>query len=149
MDTSNAFNRLNRTLALHNVQSLCPVIAQFVIITYRQPVKLFITGGKMIPSEEGKTQGDTLAMRLYSVNTAGIIQTTKTLTPTVHQVWLANDAAAAGTIQKWYEWYNIIVVEGKKYGNFVNGKKCWLIVKPGQISELARSLFGDTVNIKT
>ena len=103
----------------------------------------------MILSEEGTTQGDPLAMPWYSISTAGIIQTTKTLTPTVHQVWLADDAAAAGTIQKLYEWYNILVVEGKKCGYFVYGKKSWLIVKSEQIAELARSLFGDTVNIRT
>ena len=148
-DASNAFNRLNRTAALHNIQSLCPVIAKYVINTYRQPAKLFIPGGKMILSEEGKSQEDPLTMPLCSISTAGIIQTTKTLTPTVYQVWLADDAAAAGTIQKLYEWYNILVVEGKKYGYFVNGKKSWLIVKSEQIAELARSLFGETVNITT
>ena len=103
----------------------------------------------MILSEEGTTQGDPLAMPWYSISTAGIIQTTKTQIPTVHQVWLADDAAAAGTIQKLYEWYNGLVVEGKKYGYFVNGRKSWLIVKTKQIAELARSLFGDTVNITT
>ena len=103
----------------------------------------------MILSEEGTTQGDPLAMPWYSISTAGIIQTTKTLTQTVHQVWFADDAASAGTIQKLYEWYNILVVEGKKYGYFVNGMKSWLIVKSEQIGELARSLFGDTVNITT
>ena len=92
MDTSNTSNRLNRTVALHNIQSLCPVIAQYVIITDRQPAKLFIAGGKMILTEEGTTQGDPLAMRWHSICTVGIIRTTKTLTPTVHQVWLADDA---------------------------------------------------------
>ena len=149
IDASNAFNRLNRTSALHNIQLLCPTIAKYVINTYRQPAKLFIAGGKMILSEEGTTQGDPLAMPWYSICTAGIIQTTKIQTPTVHQVWLADDAAAAGTIKNLHEWYKILIVEGKKYEYFVNGKKSWLIVKSEEIAELARSLFGDTVNITT
>ena len=62
---------------------------------------------------------------------------------------MADDAAATGTIQKLYEWYNILVVEGKKYGYFVNGKKSCLVAKSEQIAELARLLFGDKVNITT
>ena len=116
IDASDAFNHLNRTSVLHNIQSLCPVIARYVINTYRQPAKLFIAGGKMILSEEGTTQGDHLAMPWYSISTVGIINITKIQTPTVHQVWLADDAAAVGTIHKLYEWYNMLVLEEKKYG---------------------------------
>ena len=61
----------------------------------------------MILSEEGTTHGDPLAMPWYSIRTPGIIQTTKTQIPTVHQLWFADDAAAAGIIQKLYEWYNV------------------------------------------
>ena len=100
----------------------------------------------MILSEEGITQGDPLTMPWYSIITAGIIQETKSLTPTVHQVWLTDDRADAGTIQKLYEWYNILVLEGNKYGYIVNGKKNWLIIKSEQIK---RSLLDDTVNITT
>ena len=39
-------------------------------------------------------------MPRYSISTAGIIQTTKTPTQTVHQVWLSDAVAAAGTIPK-------------------------------------------------
>lgn len=42
VDADNAFNRLNRTAALHNVQQLCPEIAQYIINTYRQPARLIV-----------------------------------------------------------------------------------------------------------
>ena len=58
IDASNAFNALNRAAALHNIRALCPVIAAYAINTYRQPARLFITGGKEIVSAEGTTQGD-------------------------------------------------------------------------------------------
>ena len=58
----------------------------------------------MILSEEETTKRDPLQIPWYSI-TAGIIPTTKTLPPPVHQVWLADDAAAAGTIQKLYNTY--------------------------------------------
>jgi len=37
IDTSNAFNRLNRSAAMHNIQIICPEIATYVINTYRNP----------------------------------------------------------------------------------------------------------------
>ena len=46
IDASNAFNALNRTVALHNIRVLCPIIAGYAINTYRQPARLFIVGGK-------------------------------------------------------------------------------------------------------
>jgi len=60
IDASNAFNCLNRAVALHNIQVTCPVIANYLINTYRHPAKLFVAGGKTIYSREGTTQGDPL-----------------------------------------------------------------------------------------
>ena len=54
IDTSNAFSALNRATALHNIRVLCPVIAVYAINTYREPARLFITGGKEIA--EGTTR---------------------------------------------------------------------------------------------
>lgn len=55
IDASNAFNALNRATSLHNIRVLCPVIAAYVINTYRKSARLFITGGKEIMSAEGTT----------------------------------------------------------------------------------------------
>ena len=73
IDASNAFNRMNRMAALHNIRIICPKIATFIINTYRMPARLFIAGGGEITSREGTTQGDPLAMPWYSVNTVIII----------------------------------------------------------------------------
>ena len=59
VDAENAFNKLNRKVALHNIQYLCPNFATVLINTYRLPSRLFITGGGEIASTEGTTQGDT------------------------------------------------------------------------------------------
>ena len=68
IDASNEFNSLNRASALHNVRILCPTIATYAINTYREPARLFITGGKELRSEEGTTKGDSFAMCLYAVS---------------------------------------------------------------------------------
>ena len=56
IDASNAFNALNRQAALHNIRVQCPIIATYVINTYRLSACLFITGGQEILSAEGTTQ---------------------------------------------------------------------------------------------
>ena len=62
IDASNAFNCMNRQVALHNIQITCIEAATYIINTYRHESRLFISGGGEIKSREGTTQGDPLAM---------------------------------------------------------------------------------------
>ena len=55
-DATNAFNSLNREVALRNVQHLCPSLAQLTTNTYQQPANLHVAE-EVISSEEGTTQG--------------------------------------------------------------------------------------------
>ena len=66
VDASNAFNNLNRQLALANIASICPAFSRILINTYRNNAKLFV-GGETILSQEGTTQGDPLAMAMYAL----------------------------------------------------------------------------------
>ena len=78
VDASNAFNRINRQIVLHNVQRLCPIVSTYLINTYRTPCKLFLASNNIglptfIWSSEGTTQGDPLASSFYSTGTIPII----------------------------------------------------------------------------
>ena len=42
VDAKNAFNQLNRSVALHNIRMLCPAIAPYMINTYRSCAHLFV-----------------------------------------------------------------------------------------------------------
>ena len=57
VDASNAFNSLNRQVALRNIRVLCPPLATALINTYRRDAELFVDG-KTLYSQEGTTQGD-------------------------------------------------------------------------------------------
>ena len=116
IDASNAFNQMNRSVALHNVQITCKEMSLYIINTYRSPSRLFICGGGEILSQEGTTQGDPLAMPWYSINTSIMIQSLWTSTPGVKQVWIADDSAGGGQILPLYNWYNHLNQEGQKYG---------------------------------
>ena len=53
VDTTNAFNLINRQAALHNISALCP---SFSNNTYGAPIRLFITGEGQLSSAEGRVQ---------------------------------------------------------------------------------------------
>ena len=72
---------------------------------------------------EGTTQGDPLAMPWYSLNTLLMINDLSINNPSIKQVWLADDASAAGKLQPLFDWYNRLIFEGQKHGYFVNGAK--------------------------
>ena len=73
IDASNAFNSLNRKVALHNVQFTCPELSTILQNTYGAPSDLFIDG-ETIQSQEGTTQGDPLAMPMYALATLPLIE---------------------------------------------------------------------------
>ena len=145
IDASNAFNKMNRGVALHNIQLLCPVISTFIINMYRKPSRLFIPGGGEISSEEGTTQGDPLAMPWFAINTRKLITRLLDIRD-VKQAWLADDASACGKINDLFQWYKVIMNEGVKDGYVVNEKKCWLILKNPDLLAAARDIFGSTIN---
>ena len=63
VDATNAFNSLNRQVALKNIEKICPPISTILTNTYRDDIHLFIDGETLL-SQEGTTQGDPLAMAM-------------------------------------------------------------------------------------
>ena len=68
VDAMNAFNSLNRQVALQNILRLCPSIALAKVNIYRADAQLFVDG-EIIYSREGMTQGDPLAIAMYVIAT--------------------------------------------------------------------------------
>ena len=73
VDATNAFNTLNRQVALLNIRRLCPPIATILINSYRCPSGLLVDGD-IILSQEGTMQRDSLAMPMYGLATISIIR---------------------------------------------------------------------------
>ena len=95
VDASNAFNSMNRTVALHNVRILCPSFATVLINTYRLrgAAELFMDSQTILSKE----QGDPLSMPFYALATVPLIDMLKQLNDAL-QVWYADDAATAGKL---------------------------------------------------
>ena len=125
VDAKNAFNELNRQVTLRKVEVLCPSLAPILINTYRTDAFLF-TGGRTIFSSEGTTQGDPLAMAMYTIGTLPLISR---LTGLVKQCWYADDSAAGGKLSKLKQWWDLLSSVGPCYGYFPNATKTILIVK--------------------
>ena len=140
VDATNAFNSLNRYVALHNMQYILPQFAIVLINTYRKPARLIIGDGKEILSKEGTTQGDNLAMFFYALSTY-LMQTNLRNNKNVKQVWLADDATGAGKIIPLKEWWKTLVAEGSKCGYYANASKSWVISKNDVIDQQAKQAF--------
>ena len=139
VDATNAFNCLNRQVALHNIRTLCPPLATILINTYRSPTDLFVDGDTLF-SQEGTTQGDPLAMPMYALATIPLIRKLK---GNCRQMWYADDAAAVGKLADLRAWWDLLIREGPAYGYHPNPLKTWLVTKEG-CHTAATSIFAGT-----
>ena len=144
VDASNAFNSLNRQTALRNILHLCPALAKVLVNMYRVDSNQYING-ETIPSREGTTQGDPLAMAMYAISTTPLIH--RLLTEDVRQAWFADDASAAGDLHALRCWWDRQIEIGPEYGYFPNASKTWLIVKEESLSHAQDVFCGSGVQI--
>ena len=100
VDAANAFNSLNRKAALHNVARVCPALSKVFCSTYGAAIRLLVSGGGEVMSQEGTCQGDPLAMALYAVAITPLIRRLQKSNPIVTQEWYADDDAAARTLPR-------------------------------------------------
>ena len=121
VDANNAFNSLNRKLALLNIHQLYPSIATILTNTYRENASLFIEGDTLF-SQEGTTQGDPLAMAMYAIATVPLIE--KLQSTNTKQVWYADDATAGGTQLNLKVWWIMLSSSGPSYRPWENLVNC-------------------------
>ena len=74
VDTSNAFNTINRKAFVHNTKILFPSILVYVKNCYSSPTDLYIQGGWSITSEEGTIQGDLTAIAIYALGITTLLE---------------------------------------------------------------------------
>ena len=106
IDARNAFNSINRTLILHNVRI-------YMKPCYMKPSRLFITGGKEISSNEGTTQGDPIAMRLYALGLMPMLSSIiSNNTGNLIHVAFADYLTGVGKIHELIEWWKNVLHYG-------------------------------------
>ena len=148
IDADNAFNRVNRAVALWNVQFTCPAMKHVLINFYRSPTRIFMNGDGCFEllSQEGTTQGCPLAMAMYAIALAPLLER---LLPICKQVWYADDATGCDKFQTMRTWFDALVEFGPLYGYYPKPSKCILLAKPDRV-DLAHKVFkGSDIDIKT
>ena len=149
VDTNNAFNTINRKVALHNIGVICPAISTVLNNTYQIPVRLFVTGGGEIESSEGITQGDPLAMAIYALAVTPLIRRLRSDEPSVEQVWFADDSTGGGKINPLRNWWQCLPTVGPRMGYYPNANKTHLIVKPQFQVEAIKVFEGTGIKVTT
>ena len=95
IDAENAFNTLNRKLALKNIENTCPFLLTAIKNSYSNPSKLFVNK-KPSALKKGQPRGKPLAMAMYGL---AIINLIKILSvDDVIQKWYADDRNAVGKL---------------------------------------------------
>ena len=152
IDAKNAFNSLNRQVALHSIRERCPAFHCFLKNCYKNPTELFVVDGdrnkEVILGSEGATQGDPSAMAMYSISIQPLIHylavNQDQSLPIAKQAWFADDGTGGGSIVQLKKMWENVIEMGPKYGYFPKASKSILIVKGMENLPKARSVFKDT-----
>ena len=88
-------------------------------------------------------------MPFYALATQSLIESLSSDTPNVRQIWYADDATAAGTLEDLKKWWDNLSNIGPAFGYYVNPWKTWLVTKDN-LMHLAAEVFDDSsVNVTT
>ena len=138
VDATNAFNSLNREVALRNSLHLCPSLGRVLTNVYREDASLFIDG-EVFRSAEGTTQGDPMAMSMYAVGISPLIQRLSAVND-AKQIWYADDCTGCGTLQDLSQWWLSLTELGPQHGYFPNASKTILLVKEKWLNTCFRTV---------
>ena len=149
VDADNAFNCLNRKVALHNIQQVCPPIHTFLQNHYRKAAKLFVSDvscQETILSDEGCTQGDPAAMAFYALGVKPLVDELHDCVniENCKQSWFADDSSAVGNLKEIKVWWQKLSEIGPKYGYYPKPSKSILIIKDAGLLQEANHLFSGT-----
>ena len=148
IDADNAFNRVNRSVALLNIQKICPAMKHILINFYRTPTRIIMKGDgfHQLWSREGTTQGCPLAMAMYAL---ALVPLSRHLQPMCKQVWYADDATGCDKLEKMRKWFDELRKVGPSYGYFPKPEKCILVVKAGRMEQANKIFKGTGVLVQT
>ena len=131
VDTSNAFNSINKNVFLHNVEVICSSVARYVKNCYSVNSRLFIISSGEIQSMEGTTQDDPAAMVIYAVAIIPLILMLVEIRMQDNNhtkaAAYADDLTVAGPIDQIRIWWNTLCRLGPKFGYFPEGSKSCII----------------------
>ena len=149
IDAANAFNSINRTAMLKNIERICPAAYLYAYNCYAAHARLFVLGGQEIRSMEGTTQGDPPSMAFYAIGLLPLIWCLAEADDPAKQVAYADDLTGGGELAQLKHWLDSIVENGPKLGYNAEPTKSWLIVKEEKLCEAEAMFQNSGINITT
>ena len=147
IDDENAFNSLNRELALKNVETHCPALHHALANSYEHPTNLYVNN-TVLTSTEGTTQGDPLAMAMYGIGIIPMIELLqKNKCHPNTQKRYADDRSAAGDLMSLREILDNLDRHGKAVGYNVKPYKCQLIIKENRRESAIKVFEGTNITM--
>ena len=135
IDATKVINSLNRKLVLKNIKVVCPSLLIPLKNSYASPCSLFVRG-KVIPSQEGTTQGDPVAKATRGI---AILPLVKLLENTDRvQKWYADDGNAVRILKDLHRLHETLAEHGPAFEYHIT--KCHIIAKKNPI-ENATEIF--------
>ena len=144
IEAKNAFYVLNRRTALENLIAFCPSLHVALKNFFNHPSHLYI-GKSTIPSQEGTTQGNPLAMAMYGIAILPLIS--RLHSDYLTQKWYADNGSVVGKLKDIRALFDKLTQLDPKYGYLVNPPKCQLINKPGGERQASTEFAGTNVEI--
>ena len=71
-------------------------------------------------SREGTGQNDNIAMSFCTIEILPLLLSLKTKCPNINQISLADDAIGVGKVKNLKIWWDDLVLQGQKDGNYIN-----------------------------
>ena len=143
VDASNAFNSINRNFFLHNVTIICPAISMYVKNCYSLHSQLFIKGANKIRFCEGATQGDLIAIVVYTIAIIlmilKIVDITSKIDDSTETADYVDDVTAAGKFIQLKNYWKTFCMLGPRFGYYPEESKSWLIVRKKVSNPYSRS----------
>ena len=143
IDAENAFNSINRKVLLANLRIICPELEIFASNCYNKPARLFVVGGIEIPSAEGTTQDDPIAMPVYSLAMMpllSLLNPESKQNKSFRQVAFADDLTGVDRLEELKMWWDKVVEIGPYMGYNAKPSKSLLVIKP-EYESVAKNLF--------
>ena len=117
---------------------LMATMCTYLFNIYRgYPLIIFRQNKSFIVSKEGTTQGDPMGMLMYAIGTIFLIRNLKG--PDWCQNWYADDSSCMGKLENVRRWFDILRMDGPKWGYYPEPTKSYLIIKPGLETEARRN----------
>ena len=115
-DFQNAFNLIDRGIALEEVERVFPEVLAWVTTCYGQPSQLLF-GETSIWSQLGVHQGDPLAALIFSLVLHPLVLAIQERVPTIKlNAWYLDDGTMVGKVEELEQVVDILVQEGPARG---------------------------------